>query len=175
MLEEVDEEVEKLEKWGKIKKRIAIAVIAVLLLSYVIYTFPRDIRSIAGVHGDIRSISITTIVMVPGIDGTNKTENQINTSDPKTISEIMNLFSNYRYRLKLDHGVHMYDDTVTDVQVYIWEANNSYALIHMVSDGSLYICRKGHNDYYHIGILGNSRAIELFNRLHDYAKQHKSQ
>jgi hypothetical protein len=174
-LEQVDEEVEKLEKWEKIKKYIVIVGTAVLLLSYVIYTFPHDIRSVAGIKSEIRSISITTDVMNPGVDGTDKTENKISTSDPKTISEIMNIFDNYQYRLKLDHGMHMYYDTVTNMQIFIGEADNSYAFIHMVSDGSIYICRKKHNDYYHIGIFDNGRAIELFNQLNDYANQNKNQ
>jgi hypothetical protein len=177
MLEEADEEVEKLEKWEKIKKRIAIAVTAILLLSYLIYTFPRDIRTILGISEDIRSISITTIAENPGVEGgrVDETENKISTSDSKAISEIMDIFDDYRFRLKLSHNTGGYYTPVTDMDIFIMGSGTSWRDIHLVSDGSIFICRKGHNDNYYIGFFDNRQAVDLYNKLNEYASRHKNQ
>lgn len=154
---------------------IVLSVTIILLVAYVIYTFPQNIRQMAGIQSEVKLIYITMEVWDPekGLENsTTPMEYIVRTADPARISEILAIFDDYRYRKKLDHRVGGDYEKTTYLSIGIWGSKNDGQLLYLNSHGTLCICRKGGNDYYHIGLMGNEKTVELYSRLIEYAKRH---
>jgi Uncharacterized protein conserved in bacteria len=159
-------------KW---KNRILIAVAAFLLLAYAAYTFPRDIRKVAGVRGGVTAVTISMETWDPakGLkDSTTPFETILNTAEADSVSEVLGIFDDYRFRRKLSHRIAGYYEKTSELQIALRGSDGRWKFLVLASDGTFYTIQKGRNDYYHVGLAGSGKTAELFDRLTGYAKKH---
>lgn len=163
---------QKRRKW---RNRILTAAAAFLLLIYAVYTFPRDIQGIAGVRGGVNAVTVSMQTWDPAKgfeDSTTPLQTILSTAEPNSVSQVLGIFDDYRFRKKVSHQIGGYYEKTTELQIALRGSDGKWKFLILASDGTLYTIQKGRNDYYHIGLAGNGKTVELFNRLTDYAKEH---